>query len=77
MYCYININFTEKLSKVCKLPCPNTLIMIFNKYKLSLILSILFLSCSFLTDSKDSAGTDITANPLVGTWNATSIKYFQ
>jgi len=42
--------------------------------KIKLILSILFMSCSFVTDSKDSENT---ANPLVGTWNVTNIKYFE
>ena len=42
--------------------------------KIQLILPILFLSCSFVTDSKDSENT---ANPLVGTWNVTNIKYFE
>ena len=32
------------------------------------------MSCSFVTDSKDSENT---ANPLVGTWNVTNIKYFE
>ena len=44
-----------------------------NKYTLFLILSILLMSCSFVTDSKDSENTE---NPLVGTWNVTNIKYF-
>jgi len=43
------------------------------KYTLLLILSILLMSCSFVTDSKDSENID---NPLVGTWNVTNIKYF-
>ena len=47
--------------------------MISNKYKLSLILSILFFSCSFVTDSKDS---ESTVSPLVGTWNVTTVEYF-
>ena len=41
--------------------------------KIQLILPILFLSCSFVTDSKDS---DSTVNPLVGTWNVTTYKTF-
>ena len=51
---------------------PKSLIMIPNKIKL--ILSILFMSCSFVTDSKDSENT---ANPLVGTWNMTTVEYFE
>ena len=47
--------------------------MISNKYKLSLILAILIMSCSFVTDSKDSENT---ANPLVGRWNMTTVEYF-
>ena len=47
--------------------------MISNKYKLSLILAILIMSCSFVTDSKDS---ESTVNPLVGTWNMTTVEYF-
>ena len=31
------------------------------------------MSCSFVTDSKDS---DSNVNPLVGTWNAATVKYF-
>ena len=42
--------------------------------KIQLILPILFLSCSFVTDSKDS---DSTISPLVGTWNVTTMKYFE
>ena len=41
--------------------------------KIQLILPVLFLSCSFVTDSKDS---DSTVNPLVGTWNLTTITIF-
>ena len=33
----------------------------------------LFMSCCFVTDSKDS---DSTISPMVGTWNVTNIKYF-
>ncbi|SVE55935.1 uncharacterized protein METZ01_LOCUS508789, partial [marine metagenome] len=33
----------------------------------------LFMSCSFVTDSKDS---DSIISPMVGTWNVTNIKYF-
>ena len=51
---------------------PKNLIMIPNKIKL--ILSILFMSCSFVTDSKDSENT---ANPLVGRWNMTAVEYFE
>ena len=51
---------------------PKSLIMIPNKIKL--ILSILFMSCSFVTDSKDS---ESTVNPLVGTWNMTTVEYFE
>ena len=40
---------------------------------IKLILSILFISCGFVTDSNDS---DSTADPLVGTWNLTTVKYF-
>ena len=47
--------------------------MIQKNYKLSLILSILCMSCSFVTDSNDS---DSTADPLIGTWNLTSVNYF-
>ena len=32
------------------------------------------MSCSFVTDSKDSENT---ANPLVGTWNMTAVEYFE
>jgi hypothetical protein len=46
--------------------------MISNKIKI--IFSILFMSCSFVTDSEDS---DSTANPLVGTWNLTTITIFE
>ena len=42
--------------------------------KIQLILPILFLSCSFVTDSSDS---ESTINPLVGIWNVTYIKYFE
>ena len=77
--------------------------------KIQLILSILFLSCSFVTDSNDSASLcepdpclnegecrvnsgaytctcqdnysgnncENYNNPLVGTWNVTTIKYFE
>jgi len=41
--------------------------------KIQLILPILFLSCSFVTDSEDS---ESTITPLVGTWNLTTILYF-
>ena len=41
--------------------------------KIQLILPILFLSCSFVTDSEDLDSTD---NPLVGTWNLIAINYF-
>ena len=44
--------------------------MISNKYKLSLILSVLLLSCSFFNNSKD------TENSPVGTWTVTTWKYF-
>ena len=44
--------------------------MISNKYKLSLILSILLLSCSFFNDSKD------IENSPVGTWEVTTWQYF-
>ena len=37
----------------------------------------LFMSCSFVTDSKDSENSASTINPLVGTWNVTNIKYFE
>ena len=47
--------------------------MISNKYKLSLIIAIFIMSCSFVTDSKDS---ESTVNPLVGTWNMTTVEYF-
>ena len=47
--------------------------MIQKNYKLSLILSILCMSCSFVTHSNDS---DSTADPLIGTWNLTSVNYF-
>ena len=39
--------------------------------KVQLILPILFLSCSFVTDEED-----YTISPLVGTWNLTTINYF-
>ena len=42
--------------------------------KIQLILPILFLSCSFVTDSNDSESND---SLLVGTWNVTNIKYFE
>ena len=42
--------------------------------KIQLILPILFLSCSFETDSEDS---DSTVSPIVGTWNLTTINYFE
>ena len=45
-----------------------------NKLIFILISISLFMSCSFVTDSKDS---DSTINPLVGTWNVTNIKYFE
>ena len=32
------------------------------------------MSCSFVTDSKDSENT---ANPLVGRWNMTTVEYFE
>ena len=43
--------------------------------KLLFILSsiILFMSCSFVTDSEDS---ESTVNTLVGTWNLSTVKYF-
>ena len=44
--------------------------MISNKYKLSLILSILLLSCSFFNDSKD------IENSPVGTWEVTTVDYY-
>ena len=34
----------------------------------------LFMSCSFVTDSTDS---DSTISPLVGTWNVTTMEYFE
>jgi len=49
----------------------NSLIVMPNKIKL--ILSILFISCGFVTDSNDS---DRTPDPLVGTWNLNTINYF-
>ena len=45
--------------------------MISNKHKLSLILSMLLLSCSMWNEDSES-----TINPLVGTWNVTTYKYF-
>jgi len=42
-----------------------------------LMLGSLFMSCSFVTDSKDSENSESTINPLVGTWNVTNIKYFE
>ena len=47
--------------------------MISNKYKLSLILSTLLLSCSFFNDPKDSESTD---NYPVGTWDVTTVEYY-
>ena len=47
--------------------------MISNKYKLSLILSILLLSCSFVTDSND---TDSASSSPAGTWNWSTVAYF-
>ena len=47
--------------------------MISNKYKLALILSMLLLSCSFVTDSND---TDSTSSSPAGTWNLSTITYF-
>ena len=45
------------------------------KKLLFILISIsLFMSCSFVTDSKDSENT---ANPLVGTWNMTAVEYFE
>ena len=44
-----------------------------NKYTFSLIISILCMSCGFVTDSNDS---DSTSDPLIGTWNLTSVNYF-
>ena len=44
--------------------------MISNKYKLSIILSMLLSSCSFFNDPKDSE------NSPVGTWEVTTWKYF-
>jgi hypothetical protein len=44
--------------------------MISNKHKLSLILSMLLLSCSFFNDSKD------IENSPVGTWEVTTWQYF-
>jgi len=44
------------------------------KLILILISISLFMSCSFVTDSKDS---DSTISPMVGTWNVTNIKYFE
>ena len=58
---------------MCKFYNPNILRMRPNQYKLSLILSILFMSCGFVTDSKNS---DSTVNPLVGTWNLITVDYF-
>ena len=43
------------------------------KLILILISISLFMSCSFVTDSKDS---DSIISPMVGTWNVTNIKYF-
>ena len=43
------------------------------KLILILISIILFVSCSFVTDSKES---DSITSPMVGTWNVTNIKYF-
>ena len=45
--------------------------MISNKHKLSLILSMLLLSCSMWDEDSES-----TINSLVGTWNVTTYKYF-
>ena len=45
--------------------------MISNKHKLSLILSMLLLSCSLWDEDSES-----TINSLVGTWNVTTYKYF-
>ena len=42
-----------------------------------LMIGSLFMSCSFVTDSKDSENSASTINPLVGTWNVTNIKYFE
>jgi len=44
--------------------------MISHKYKLSLILSMLLLSCSFFNDSKD------TEKSPIGTWKVTTWQYF-
>ena len=46
--------------------------MIPDKFKISLIISILLLSCGFVTDSND-----YTVSPIVGTWNLTTISYFE
>jgi len=43
------------------------------KLILILISISLFVSCSFVTDSKES---DSITSPMVGTWNVTNIKYF-
>ena len=51
---------------------PNILIMIPDKFNIWLIISILFLSCGFVVDSND-----YTVSPLVGTWNLTTISYFE
>ena len=44
--------------------------MISSKYKLSIILSALLLSCSFFNDSKD------IENSPVGTWEVTTVDYY-
>jgi len=44
--------------------------MISSKYNLSIILSVLLLSCSFFNDSKD------TENSPVGTWEVTTLDYY-
>ena len=45
--------------------------MIPDKFKYHLIISILLVSCGFVTDSND-----YTVNPLVGTWNLTTVDFF-
>ena len=45
------------------------------KKLLIILISIsLFVSCSFVTDSKDSESNH---SPLVGTWNVTTMEYFE
>ncbi len=44
--------------------------MISSKYNLSIILSVLLLSCSFFNDSKN------TENSPVGTWEVTTLDYY-